>query len=85
MQATELAAKRLELLREVLPGLRQLAILGNVDYPASVVEMGEFCPPPACLASTSIGSKSGVPRISRPPSPGSRSVHRRSTCVATRC
>ena len=44
-----------------------------------------FCPPPACLASTSIGSKSGVPRISRPPSPGSRSVHRRSTCVATRC
>ena len=42
MQATELAAKRLELLREVLPGLRQLAILGNVDYPASVVEMGEI-------------------------------------------
>jgi putative ABC transport system substrate-binding protein len=41
MQATELAAKRLELLREVLPGLRRLAILGNVDYPASVVEMGE--------------------------------------------
>jgi putative tryptophan/tyrosine transport system substrate-binding protein len=41
MQATELAAKRLEILREVLPGLRRFAILGNVDYPASVVEMGE--------------------------------------------
>src|SRR5262245_48009177 len=41
MQATELAAKRLELLREALPGLQRLAILGNVDYPASVVEMGE--------------------------------------------
>jgi putative tryptophan/tyrosine transport system substrate-binding protein len=41
MQATDLAGKRLELLREVLPGLRRLAIMANVGYPASVVEMGE--------------------------------------------
>jgi putative ABC transport system substrate-binding protein len=41
MQATDLAGKRLELLREVLPGLRQLAIMANVGYPASVVEIGE--------------------------------------------
>jgi putative ABC transport system substrate-binding protein len=41
MQATDLAGKRLEYLREVLPGLRRLAIMANVGYPASVVEVGE--------------------------------------------
>ena len=41
MQATDLAGKRLELLREVLPGLHSLAIMANVGYPASVVELGE--------------------------------------------
>jgi putative ABC transport system substrate-binding protein len=40
-QAPDLAGKRLELLREVVPGLRRLAILTNIDYPAAVVEMGE--------------------------------------------
>jgi putative ABC transport system substrate-binding protein len=40
-QSTELAGKRLELLREVVPRLRRLAIMGNVGYPSSVVEMGE--------------------------------------------
>ena len=37
--ATDLASKRLELLREVVPGLRRLAILVNVDDPASLLEM----------------------------------------------
>jgi putative tryptophan/tyrosine transport system substrate-binding protein len=41
MQATDLAGKRLELLREVLPALQRLAIMANVSYPASVVEIGE--------------------------------------------
>ncbi len=41
MQATDLAGKRLEYLREVLPGLRRLAIMANVGYSASVVEIGE--------------------------------------------
>jgi len=41
MQATDLAGKRLELLREVLPGLQRLAILANVGYLASVVEIGK--------------------------------------------
>jgi putative tryptophan/tyrosine transport system substrate-binding protein len=40
-QATDLTSKRIELLREVVPGLRQLAILANVDNPGSVLEMGE--------------------------------------------
>jgi putative ABC transport system substrate-binding protein len=39
--AVELASKRLELLREVVPDLGRLAIMGNVGYPASVLEMGE--------------------------------------------
>ena len=41
IQATDLAGKRLELLREVVPGLRRLAIMANVGYPAAVLEMGE--------------------------------------------
>ncbi len=41
IQQTDLAAKRLELLREVVPGLRRLAILGNVGGPAVVLDMRE--------------------------------------------
>ena len=41
IQSTDLAGKRLELLREVVPGLRRLAIMANVGYPAAVLEMGE--------------------------------------------
>ena len=35
MQASDAAGKRLELLRELLPDLRRLAIMANVDNPAS--------------------------------------------------
>jgi putative tryptophan/tyrosine transport system substrate-binding protein len=41
LQATDLAGKRLELLREVVPGLRRMAIMANVGAPAAVVEIGE--------------------------------------------
>jgi putative tryptophan/tyrosine transport system substrate-binding protein len=41
IQATDTSGKRLELLREVVPGLRRLAIMGNVGYPAVVLEMGK--------------------------------------------
>jgi putative ABC transport system substrate-binding protein len=41
LQFTDLAGKRLELLREVLPNLHRLAILANVGYPAAVLEMGK--------------------------------------------
>jgi putative ABC transport system substrate-binding protein len=39
--ATDLTGKRIELLREVVPGLRRLALLGNVGNPQVVVEIGE--------------------------------------------
>ena len=39
-QSDDLAAKRIGLLREVLPGLRGLAIIGNVGDPGVVNEMG---------------------------------------------
>jgi ABC-type uncharacterized transport system substrate-binding protein len=42
MQSTDLAGKRLALLREVVPGLRRLAIMAHVEYPAAVQEMGEI-------------------------------------------
>jgi putative ABC transport system substrate-binding protein len=41
VQAPELAGKRVELLREVLPGLRHLAIMANAGYRGAVLEMGE--------------------------------------------
>jgi ABC-type uncharacterized transport system substrate-binding protein len=41
IQQTDAAAKRLELLREVVPGLRRLAILANVGGPAVVLDMRE--------------------------------------------
>ena len=37
----DLAGKRLELLREVVPGLRSLACLANVSNPITVLEIGE--------------------------------------------
>jgi putative ABC transport system substrate-binding protein len=40
-QSADLTAKRLELLREVVPNLRRLAIMANVTYPAAALEMHE--------------------------------------------
>ncbi len=42
LQASDVAGKRLELIREVMPALRRLAILVNAGYPASVMEMAEI-------------------------------------------
>jgi putative ABC transport system substrate-binding protein len=41
IQSTDLAGKRLELLREVLPGFRRLAVLANVGFPSIVGEIDE--------------------------------------------
>jgi putative tryptophan/tyrosine transport system substrate-binding protein len=50
VQATDLTGKRLELLREVVPGLSRLAIMGNIGNPLAVLEMRE-----AQAAATSVG------------------------------
>src|SRR5262245_38677488 len=40
-QISDTVGKKLEVLREVVPDLRRLAIMANVGNPASVLEMGE--------------------------------------------
>ena len=40
-QQVDITGKRLELLREVLPDFRRLAIMANVGYPAAVLDMNE--------------------------------------------
>src|SRR6516162_8566280 len=41
MQSTELVSKRCELLREIIPDLRRLAMMANAGYPAAVLEESE--------------------------------------------
>src|SRR5262245_2953038 len=41
LQLGDTATKRLEALRELLPNMRRLAVMGNSGYPASVLEMQE--------------------------------------------
>jgi ABC-type uncharacterized transport system substrate-binding protein len=41
VQSPDLVGKRLDLLREVIPNLRRLGVLANVDYPAAVLDMRE--------------------------------------------
>jgi putative ABC transport system substrate-binding protein len=37
----DLAGKRIELLREIVPGLRRLAMMANVDNPGALLEVGQ--------------------------------------------
>src|SRR6266436_9407089 len=41
IQGPDSAGKRIEILREVVPGLRTVAILANIGNPTSMLEMGE--------------------------------------------
>jgi len=40
-QQPDLVGKRLELLREIAPGLRRLAVMANAGYSSAVLELGE--------------------------------------------
>jgi hypothetical protein len=52
LQQTDLGAKRLELLREVVPGLRRVAIMAHVGSPAVVLDLREVRQRRARSAST---------------------------------
>src|SRR5262249_22627326 len=41
LQQTDLAAKRFEILREIIPALRRIAVLANVGSPAAALDMRE--------------------------------------------
>jgi putative ABC transport system substrate-binding protein len=59
-QQAELAAKRVELLQEVVPGLRRLAILANTSNPTSVIEIGDIQ-----TAAQTVGLEAAVVEIRR--------------------
>jgi ABC-type uncharacterized transport system substrate-binding protein len=40
-QTAELASKRLEVLHELLPGLRRIAVMANVDVPSAVLDVAD--------------------------------------------
>ncbi len=60
IQDIETAGKRLQLLREVVPGLRRVAILANVDNPASVRELDQVK-----AAARTLGLETATPEIRR--------------------
>ncbi len=60
VQSAELAGKRLEILREVLPTLRRLAIIADVNYPGAVLEVAS-----AQIAAGKLGVDTNVLEIRR--------------------
>jgi putative ABC transport system substrate-binding protein len=82
MGSVDVVGKRLELLREVVPNLRRLAIMANAGYSATVLEMNEAQKAARALNLESSQSKSGEPRILRQHSkPSSGAVRRHYMCV----
>jgi putative ABC transport system substrate-binding protein len=61
IQQTDLAGKRIELLREVIPNLRRVAIMGNIHSPNSVKDMSEVQTTIAKLGLKD--SKQGISRV----------------------
>jgi len=83
-QTADSSAKRLELLREVVPNLRRLAIIGNVGNPLTVLEIGEVQAAARTLGLEVVTLEIQRGEISRPPSTRSRSELTRFTSVAIR-
>jgi putative tryptophan/tyrosine transport system substrate-binding protein len=67
-QSTDTVGKRLELLREIVPSLRRLAILGNVRDPGAALEMREAHDSARASAWKLPHWKSGEPTTSSLPS-----------------
>ena len=58
---TDLAGKRLEILREALPGLRRLVILTNSDNPGAMLEADAVA-----TTSRTLGVEAATPEVRRP-------------------
>src|SRR5262249_32205830 len=82
-QFTDLAGKRLELLREIVPSLRRLAIMANAGYPASVLEMAEVQATARTLGIEVITLEIRRAEDIGPPLRRSRAVRRHFMSVAT--
>ena len=65
-QTADLAAKRLGLLREIVLGLRRLAIMGNVGNPLSVLELSEVQAAASTLDPASRGYRARLRRAQGP-------------------
>ena len=81
---TDTAAKRLELLREIVPGLRRLAILARLDNPSDVVEAGQVEAAGRAVGPMSQRQMPKEPATSRLPSTRSKGAPTPFTSSATR-
>jgi hypothetical protein len=63
----ELAAKRLEILRELVPNIRHLAIMAHVGGPGAMLEMAEVQATARKLGIEAIKLESGAQKRSRQP------------------
>ena len=82
IQSADIAGKRIEIFRELLPGLRRLAIIGNADMPPRTSTRRK--PQHADLVSKSTCSKSVARKISLPRSEHSTEACRPSTYALIR-
>jgi hypothetical protein len=82
-EIADAVGKRLELLREVVPSLRRVAILANVGNPLSVMELGDTQAAARTLNLEFDTLKFGEQKMSRTPSRRSRAVRKHFMFVAT--
>jgi putative ABC transport system substrate-binding protein len=82
--SADLAGKRVELLREFVPGLGRLAVMANVSFPDAVLEMGEAQANAKTLGLEVPPSKFGEQRTSRLPLRRPRAARMRFMSVETR-
>jgi putative tryptophan/tyrosine transport system substrate-binding protein len=83
-QSSDTASKRIEILREIIPNLRRIAVIGNAAYSGSVEEMREVQAVAGRLGLDTDRLDIGAPRMSRQLSSDSRMRHRRYTFALTR-
>jgi len=82
--ATDLAGKRVELLREAVPGFQRLAVLANASSPLSVLETSELKRQFKRSGSLLSGLESAALKILHPLSRGSEARLTRCTLLLTR-